>query len=53
MLKSVLGFLSPVRRVQKEYTEYTKLSTQIPTDLIEAKVLSFMLFHTAGEWFHT
>lgn len=49
LLKSALGFLSPARRVPQEYTEYTEILRQIPTDLSEAKTSSCVLFHTAGE----
>lgn len=49
LLKSVLVFLSPARRAPQEYTESTTVSRLIPTDLSEAKTLSCMLFHTAGE----
>lgn len=49
LLKSVLGFLSLLRRALQEYTESTMIRTLIPTDLSKAKTLSCVLFHTAGE----
>lgn len=51
LLKSVLGFQSPAGRAPKEYTEYTKISKQIPTDLSEDKILSCMLFYTLENYF--
>lgn len=50
-LRILLGFLSLARAAPK-YAEPTMRSRLIPTDLSEAKTLSWMLFHTAGEWFH-